>query len=66
MLWVNHAPGLRAIGSSSVEFYREVWIELSQFIRSLRRESEDWAQAVPPLANLFAEANVSQSAMTSN
>jgi hypothetical protein len=66
MLWVNHAPGLRAIGSNSVEFYRAVWIELSQFIRSLRRESEDWAQAVPPIANLFAEANVSHSAMTSN
>jgi hypothetical protein len=66
MLWVNHSPGLRAIGSSSAEFYREVWIELSQFIRGVRRESEDGAQVVPPLANLTAEANVAQPAMTSN
>jgi hypothetical protein len=41
MLWVNHAPGLRAIGASGAEFYREVWIELSQFVRGLRRESEN-------------------------
>ena len=54
MLWVNHSPGLQAIGASGEEYYREVWIELSQFIRSLRRELEEGEQAVPSLANLSA------------
>jgi hypothetical protein len=54
MLWVNHSPGLRAIGASGEEFYREVWIELSQFIRSLRRELEMGAQAVLPPAKVSA------------
>jgi hypothetical protein len=40
MLWVNHAPGLRALGASGREYYREVWLELSRFIRRLRRECE--------------------------
>jgi hypothetical protein len=40
MLWVNHAPGLQALGASSVEFYREVWRELSRFVCCLRRDSE--------------------------
>jgi hypothetical protein len=39
MLWVNHAPGLKAVGARRAEFYREVWIELSRFIRRLRNES---------------------------
>jgi hypothetical protein len=38
MLWVNHAPGLRALGASDPEFYQEVWLELTRFIRRLRRE----------------------------
>jgi hypothetical protein len=37
MLWVNHAPGLRELGASGREFYREVGRELSRFIRLLRR-----------------------------
>jgi hypothetical protein len=36
MLWINHAPGLRALGASGKEFYREVWRELSRFVRRLR------------------------------
>jgi hypothetical protein len=55
MLWVNHSPGLQAIGASGAEFYREVWIELSQFIRCLRREIKEGAQAEPSLANLSAD-----------
>jgi hypothetical protein len=43
MLWINHAPGLRALGASRAEFYRGVWSEMSRFIRLLRRESEDAA-----------------------
>jgi hypothetical protein len=39
MLWVNHAPGLRALGARGVEFYCEVWRELSRFVRQLRREA---------------------------
>jgi hypothetical protein len=38
MLWVNHAPGLRAIGATGREFYREVGLELTRFIRHLRRD----------------------------
>jgi hypothetical protein len=39
MLWVNHTPGLCAVGASTKEFYREVWKELSRFLRRLRQES---------------------------
>ena len=38
MLWVNHAPGLCAIGSSGREFYRRIWRELSVFLARLDRE----------------------------
>jgi hypothetical protein len=40
MLWINHAPGLRALGATGREFYREVWQELSRFIRNLRRDCD--------------------------
>jgi hypothetical protein len=40
MLWINHAPGLRALGASGREFYREVWLELSRFVGRLRRDCE--------------------------
>jgi hypothetical protein len=43
VLWVNHAPGLRALGASGTEFYREVWLELTRFVRLLQRESEEEA-----------------------
>jgi hypothetical protein len=39
MLWVNHAPGLKALGATRAEFYRGVWRELSLFLRRLRREA---------------------------
>jgi hypothetical protein len=39
MLWVNHAPALKALGATRAEFYRGVRNELSLFIRRLRRES---------------------------
>jgi hypothetical protein len=38
MLWINHAPALRALGATRAEFYREVWVELSRFIARLRRQ----------------------------
>jgi hypothetical protein len=37
MLWVNHAPGLKAIGGTRFEFYSEITRQMFQFIRSLRR-----------------------------
>jgi hypothetical protein len=39
MLWVNHAPALKAVGGRRAEFYREVWRELSRFVRLLRAEA---------------------------
>ena len=39
MLWVNHAPCLKAIGGSRAEFYSEVTRQLARFLRSLRREA---------------------------
>jgi hypothetical protein len=36
MLWVNHAPALRAVGATRTEFYQEVWAELTRFVRRLR------------------------------
>jgi len=53
MLWINHAPGLMAIGGSTVEFYREVTRQLARFIRSLRRAampapvSAAWVKPTP-------------------
>jgi hypothetical protein len=37
MLWVNHAPGLKAIGGTRAEFYSEITRQMTRFIRSLRR-----------------------------
>lgn len=37
MLWVNHAPALKAIGGTRREFYGEVTRQLTRFIRHLRR-----------------------------
>jgi hypothetical protein len=37
MLWVNHAPGLKALGATRREFYHEVRRELSLFLGRLRR-----------------------------
>ena len=39
MLWVNHAAGMRAVGATAREFYREVWSELSMFVRRLRADA---------------------------
>jgi hypothetical protein len=47
MLWINHARGLRALATTGAEFYREVWFELSRFVRHLRRESAAAEAAVP-------------------
>ena len=40
MLWINHAPCLKAIGGSRAEFYREATRQLVRFIRSLHRAAK--------------------------
>jgi hypothetical protein len=35
MLWINHRRCLRAIGGTRTEYYREVWFEISRFVRRL-------------------------------
>jgi hypothetical protein len=37
MLWINHAPCLKAIGGTRVEFYSEITRQMTRFIRLLRR-----------------------------
>jgi len=37
MLWVNHAPCLKAIGGTRAEFYSEITRQMMRFIRSLHR-----------------------------
>jgi hypothetical protein len=40
MLWVNHAPGLKALGVTRAAYYRAIGRELSLFIARLRREAK--------------------------
>jgi hypothetical protein len=47
MLWVNHAPCLKAIGGSAGEYYLEVTQQLTRFLRSLRRAHK--SEGVPAL-----------------
>jgi hypothetical protein len=55
MLWVNHAPGLRALGATGIEFYRDVWVELSRFIRRLRSESLPEIEVARPATDCLGE-----------
>ena len=36
VLWMSHAPGLKAVGATRVEFCGDVQREISRFIRHLR------------------------------
>ncbi len=47
MLWINHAPCLKAIGGSRAEYYSEVTRQLLRFVRSLRRVAK--APIIPAL-----------------
>jgi hypothetical protein len=40
MLWINHAPGLKAIGGSRTEFYSEITRQILRFIRLLSRAAK--------------------------
>lgn len=50
MLWVNHAPCLKALGGTRTEFYREITGQIFHFIRSLRQTT-----GVPRVAALWAK-----------
>jgi hypothetical protein len=52
MLWINHAPALKALGATRSEFYRGIWRELSLFIWRLRRESAQAANRAVDLSEL--------------
>jgi len=53
ILWVNHRPGLTAIGGSGAEYFRDVRRQLRRFIFSLKRAmapiriKAKWAVATP-------------------
>jgi len=47
MLWLNHAPCLKAIGGTRSEFYSGIGRQIMRFIRSLRRTAKP--SGVPPL-----------------
>lgn len=61
MLWINHAPCLKAIGGTRAEFYREITRLITRFMRSLRRVEKPrgvpalWAKAAaqPQPTNCF-------------
>ena len=59
MLWVNHAPGLRALGASRAEFYEEVGWELSKFVHRLRREVARSPQMTGTISLRLASTRVS-------
>jgi len=40
MLWVNHAPCLKAIGGTRAEFYSEITRQITRFMRSLSRAAQ--------------------------
>lgn len=54
MLWINHAPCLKAIGGTRGEFYAGITRQITRFIGSLRRASKpspvrpQWAKARRP------------------
>lgn len=50
MLWVNHGRCLRALGAITGEFYRELWRELSIFVRALRRARSPRCLAPPAVS----------------
>jgi hypothetical protein len=40
MLWINHAPGIKAIGGTTFEFYSEITRHMSRFVHSLSRPAK--------------------------
>jgi hypothetical protein len=58
MLWVNHAPGLKAIGGTRAEFYSEITRLMTRFIRSLHRAEKP--AGVPPLWTKAVRSQLTQ------
>jgi hypothetical protein len=52
MLWINHAPAIKAIGGTTLEFYSEITKQMTRFIRSLSKPvrhpsiAASWAKPV--------------------
>jgi hypothetical protein len=40
VLWISHAPCLKAIGGTPAEFYSEITRQMTRFIRSLRKKEK--------------------------
>jgi hypothetical protein len=59
MLWINHARAIYALGGGTREFYREVWLEMSRFVRHLRKQAA-WSpdEAPPPSGGQRAVATL--------
>jgi hypothetical protein len=55
MLWVNHAPALKAVGGTRYEYYSEITRQMVRFIRSLSKSAKyssvpaKWAAAGAPV-----------------
>ena len=47
MLWVNHRRCLTAIGGSRAEYYREVGLEISRFVRRLFSPAQASTSSIP-------------------
>lgn len=55
VLWISHAPCLKALGGTRAEFYSEITRQMTRFVRSLRRSERRhaipaaWAKPSIPL-----------------
>jgi hypothetical protein len=55
MLWVNHGPALKPLGATTFEFYREIGVEITRFLRRFHRRAR---------AEAFSAAKNSSGKMT--
>lgn len=42
MLWINHAAALKSLGARTSEFYGEIILEISRFLRRLERRTSEY------------------------
>lgn len=54
VLWISHAPCLKAIGGTRAEFYSEITRQMTRFIRLLRRQAD--GPVVPALWSKTVES----------
>jgi hypothetical protein len=55
VLWISHAPCLKAIGGTRGEFYSEITRQIIRFIRSLHKQSKR-----PGIPALWAKQSTGQ------